>query len=63
MYVVEVYLNIVHDECLSTFRKGKKNVITDTFIDLTDVVLKNNAIDTIFMSPHSTLFIKDICGI
>ena len=40
--------------------KGKKNVITDTFIDLTDVVLKNNAIDTIFMSPHSTLFIKDI---
>lgn len=43
--------------------KGKKNVITDTFIDLTDVVLKNNAIDTIFMSPHSTLFIKDICGI
>ena len=37
--------------------------VTDTFIDLTDVVLKNNAIDTTFMSPHSILFIKDICGI
>ena len=47
MNVVGLYPNILHGEGLSAFRKRfnervKKDVSTDTLVELAEIVLKNN---------------------
>ena len=80
MDVIGLYPNIPHKEGLPALRKRletrkEKYVLTDTIIDLADVVLKNNiftfgkktlkqkqgtAIGTKFPPPHSILFMAEL---
>ena len=82
MDVVGLYPNIPHDEGLSALRKrlnerDKKDVSTDTLVELAELVLKNNifnfnektlkqkrgtAIRTKFAPPCSILYIGRIGG-
>ena len=80
MDVVGLYPNIPHDEGLSALRKrlnerDKKDVSTDTLVELAELVLKNNifnfnqktlkqkrgtAIGTKFAPPYSILFMAEL---
>ena len=80
MDVVGLYPNIPHDEGLSALRKrlnerDKKDVFTDTLVELAELVLKNNifnfnertlkqkrgtAIGTKFALPYSILFMAKL---
>ena len=82
MDVVGFYPNILHDEGLSALRKrlnerDKKDVSTDTLVELAELVLKNNifnfnertlkqkrgtAIGTKFALPCSILFMAELEG-
>ena len=78
--VVGLYLNIPHEEGLASIRnhldnRENKELTTDTLVELTDIVLKNNyfqfldktfkqkrgtAIGTKFAPPYSILFMADL---
>ena len=80
MDVVGLYPNIPHDEGLSALRKrlnerDKKDVSTDTLVELAELVLRNNifnfnertlkqkrgtAIGTKFAQPYSILFMAEL---
>ena len=80
MDVVGLYPNISHEEGLSALRKRRetrkeKYLLTDTIIDLAEVVLKNNifafrkkalkqkrgtAIGTKIAPPYSILFLAEL---
>ena len=80
MDVVGLYSNIPHDKELPAVRKrlkesGKKDVSTDTLVELAELVLKNNifnfnkrtlkqkrgtAIGTKFAPPYSILFMAEL---